>query len=68
VNLPEDDPEVLECFLQFLYTGNYEDETHPAWTKPADVTMLSPEEVAVDLSMAPGRACPRQTRRRDDPG
>ncbi|RDA90593.1 hypothetical protein CP533_6939, partial [Ophiocordyceps camponoti-saundersi (nom. inval.)] len=28
IDLPEDDPDVLSCFLRYLYTGNYEDGGH----------------------------------------
>ncbi|KAH6843218.1 hypothetical protein B0I37DRAFT_214723 [Chaetomium sp. MPI-CAGE-AT-0009] len=54
IDLPEDDPDVLARFLQFLYTGNYEDETHPAWTKPVEITMLNPEEIEEELRIVPG--------------
>ncbi|KAL2177482.1 uncharacterized protein P884DRAFT_269857 [Thermothelomyces heterothallicus CBS 202.75] len=54
VELPDDDPNVLERFLQFLYTGNYEDETILDWHKPAEVSMMTPEEVAELLAEVPG--------------
>jgi hypothetical protein len=54
VELPEDDPDVLECFLQFLYTGTYKDETRPDGTGPAEASMMSPGEVDEELKEAPG--------------
>ncbi|KAG7284299.1 hypothetical protein NEMBOFW57_010668 [Staphylotrichum longicolle] len=54
VDLPEDDPDVLECFLQFLYTGTYKHEGTSAWAGPADVCRLTPEEIEEELNTIPG--------------
>jgi hypothetical protein len=56
VELPEDDPDVLECFLQFLYTGTYQDETRvPSLRKgPVDVTIMSRKEIDKELRNMPG--------------
>ncbi|KAH8811099.1 hypothetical protein F5884DRAFT_830995 [Xylogone sp. PMI_703] len=54
VELREDDPDVVERFLQFLYTGNYEDGEYPTLGKPSVVTMMTPEEVSEDLGVIPG--------------
>ncbi|KAH6624043.1 BTB/POZ protein [Chaetomium sp. MPI-SDFR-AT-0129] len=54
VELPEDDPDVLERFLQFLYTGTYEDGVIGAWTSAAEASMITPEEVKELLATAPG--------------
>ncbi|KAK4232676.1 BTB/POZ protein, partial [Achaetomium macrosporum] len=36
IDLPEDDPDVLERFLQFLYTGTYDDGVISAWLAPSE--------------------------------
>lgn len=63
VELPEDDPDVLERFLQFLYTGSYDDGVSLRRGQPDDVCMLSSDEVAAELNMAPGvNVSPSETR------
>ncbi|KAK4032457.1 BTB/POZ protein [Parachaetomium inaequale] len=54
VNLPEDRPEVVDKFLQFLYTGNYDDGNTPQATKPADASMMPADEITLELRLAPG--------------
>ncbi|KAJ4327196.1 Kelch-like protein 10 [Fusarium piperis] len=54
VELPDDDPEVLERFLEFLYTGTYSDKVNHTWGKPSDAAMMSPEEVQENLNSTPG--------------
>ncbi|KAK4150193.1 hypothetical protein C8A00DRAFT_46348 [Chaetomidium leptoderma] len=54
VELPEDDPAVLDCFLDFLYTGTYSDGVVPTGGKPADVSMLTPDEITEELEKKPG--------------
>lgn len=39
IDLPEDDPHILTCFLQFLYTGNYEDKEHMPSEVPAHIPL-----------------------------
>ncbi|KAK3901776.1 BTB/POZ protein [Staphylotrichum tortipilum] len=60
VDLPEDDPAVLERFLQFLYTGTYTDVAGSASGPPSDACKLSPEEVQDQLDRGPGvhTVCP----------
>ncbi|KAL1836765.1 hypothetical protein VTJ49DRAFT_4705 [Mycothermus thermophilus] len=55
VDLPEDDPDVLERFLEFLYTGNYSDKLESP-SEPDQVCNMSPDEVQKDLQTAPGVA------------
>ncbi|KAI8723182.1 BTB domain-containing protein [Fusarium sp. LHS14.1] len=54
VELPDDDPDVLERFLEFLYTGAYSDGVNQTWEKPSTVAMMSPEEVQENLNNTPG--------------
>jgi hypothetical protein len=54
VDLPDSDPYILERFLQFLYTGNYEDGEYPALNKPSLSATMTPEEVREELDQAPG--------------
>jgi hypothetical protein len=54
VDLPDDDPYILERFLQFLYTGNYEDGEYPTFNKPPLSATMTPEEVREELDQAPG--------------
>ncbi|KAK4118054.1 POZ domain-containing protein [Parathielavia appendiculata] len=53
INLPEDDPDVMERFLEFLYTGTYDVEKHP-WSTLVPVSMLSPGEINEELHALPG--------------
>ncbi|EEU40679.1 uncharacterized protein NECHADRAFT_33838 [Fusarium vanettenii 77-13-4] len=53
VELPDDDPDVLERFLEFLYTGAYSDGVNQTWGKPSTVAMMSPEEVQENLNNTP---------------
>jgi hypothetical protein len=54
VDLPDNDPYILERFLQFLYTGNYEDGEYPVLNKPSLSATITPEEVQEELDQAPG--------------
>ncbi|KAL2019046.1 hypothetical protein VTK56DRAFT_10150 [Thermocarpiscus australiensis] len=54
IDLPEDDPDVVERFLQFLYTGTYQDNFISTWEKPADVHIMSLDDVADELVTGPG--------------
>jgi hypothetical protein len=54
VDLPDDDPYILERFLQFLYTGNYEDGEYPVLNKASSSATMTPEEVREELDQAPG--------------
>ncbi|KAK4143179.1 uncharacterized protein C8A04DRAFT_12629 [Dichotomopilus funicola] len=53
VNVPEDDPDILERFLQFLYTGTYKEDDVPGWGPPSEIQNLTPEEVDAFLATAP---------------
>ncbi|KAH8688392.1 BTB/POZ protein [Ilyonectria robusta] len=54
IDLPEDDPAVLERILEFLYKGNYTDGTGNTWEKPSTAAMMSPEEVQENLNNPAG--------------
>ena len=54
VDLPDDDPYILEQLLQFLYTGNYEDGEYPVLNKASSSATMTPEEVLEELDQAPG--------------
>ncbi|KAL2150556.1 hypothetical protein VTH82DRAFT_7119 [Thermothelomyces myriococcoides] len=58
VELPDDDPYIFERFLQFLYTGNYNDESSTAWSKQTEVSMMAVDEVDELLKENPGVAIP----------
>ncbi len=49
VELPNEDPDVFEHFLEFLYTGTYDDGWGLGVDQPADASMLDPEEVLDEL-------------------
>ncbi|KAI1011370.1 hypothetical protein LB504_002151 [Fusarium proliferatum] len=49
VELPEDDPDVVERFLEFLYTGNYSDGVNFTGGKPSEAALLDPETVIQTL-------------------
>lgn len=53
VDLPEDDPDVVQRFLQFLYTGTYTD-LFSTYAPPSDACMLSPEQIQDELNTPPG--------------
>jgi len=53
VDLPEDDPEVVQRFLQFLYTGTYTDPVS-TYAPPSDACMLSLEQIQDELNTPPG--------------
>ncbi|KAK4459453.1 hypothetical protein QBC42DRAFT_207970 [Cladorrhinum samala] len=53
VDLPEDNPDVVERFLEFLYTGTYDIKNNP-WPTSVPVSMLSPGEIDEELRAAPG--------------
>jgi hypothetical protein len=54
VELPEDDPDVVERFLEFLYTGTYSDDVNSTWGKPSTAAMLDPTTVQQNLQVPPG--------------
>ncbi|KAF5010625.1 hypothetical protein FDECE_3227 [Fusarium decemcellulare] len=56
VDLPDDDPDVLECFLEFLYTGAYSDGVNNTWGKPSAAAKMNPQEVQESLNTLPGPA------------
>lgn len=58
VDLPEDDPEILEKFLEYLYTGTYNDKVVPKRNTPANVALMNHEEVMEELSHPPGFVLP----------
>ncbi|KAH6873832.1 BTB/POZ protein [Thelonectria olida] len=39
IELPEDDPDILERFLEFFYTGSYSDNAKKISAKPFDATL-----------------------------
>ncbi|KAF5611437.1 uncharacterized protein FSUBG_2270 [Fusarium subglutinans] len=49
IELLEDDPDVVERFLEFLYTGTYSDGTNFTWGKPSKAALLDPETVIQNL-------------------
>ncbi|KAF4949830.1 hypothetical protein FGADI_8627 [Fusarium gaditjirri] len=49
IELPEDDPDALERFLEFLYTGTYSDGVNSTWGKPSKEALLDPETVLQNL-------------------
>ncbi|KAG5747241.1 hypothetical protein H9Q69_002482 [Fusarium xylarioides] len=49
VELPEDDPDVVERFLEFLYTGTYTDGVNFTWGKPSKAALLDPKTVLQSL-------------------
>ncbi|KAF9872000.1 hypothetical protein CkaCkLH20_10632 [Colletotrichum karsti] len=65
INLPEDDPDVLQRLLQFLYTGNYDEGVSFNRERPSEVSFLSPEEVGIEMAAPIGVAIPY---RRKQPG
>ncbi|KAK7432412.1 Kelch-like protein 10 [Neonectria magnoliae] len=54
IELPEDDPEVVKRFLEFLYTGSYTDGVALNAGKPSTAAMLTPEEIQESLNSPPG--------------
>lgn len=55
MDLPEDNPDILNMFLQFLYTGNYEDSEHPnVKNRPSSPAIVSSEEVEENLAQPAG--------------
>lgn len=67
IDLPDDDPDVLERFLQFLYTGTYEDGVNSTWGRPSAVAMMSHQEVAIRLEAPPGVSIPYGTSDEENP-
>jgi hypothetical protein len=49
IELPEDDPDVVERFLEFLYTGTYTYGVNFTWGKPSKAALLDPEAVIQNL-------------------
>ncbi|WQF89307.1 Putative BTB/POZ domain-containing protein [Colletotrichum destructivum] len=58
VDLPEDDPDILERFLEYLYTGNYDDKVLPKLSTPANIALMNHEEIMEELSHPPGVVLP----------
>lgn len=50
MELPDENPEILRHFLQFVYTGNYDDGEHPIDNQPNFVDTLSTERIRYLLS------------------
>ena len=61
INLPDDDPEIVKLFLQFLYTGNYDDGVNIHWAIPSTVAYSSVDAINDALSYAPGVLIPEDT-------
>ncbi|KAL2270576.1 hypothetical protein VTJ83DRAFT_2760 [Remersonia thermophila] len=53
VDLPEDDPDILERFLEFLYTGTYQDDL-VTQTLQDEVCLMSVDEIKAELNTPPG--------------
>ncbi|KAI1081073.1 hypothetical protein F5B20DRAFT_579452 [Whalleya microplaca] len=53
VDLPEDEPAIVEKFLSFLYKGNYEDGVYPTSDEPSAAALLSTEEIERRLEEPP---------------
>ncbi|QPC61745.1 hypothetical protein HYE67_003976 [Fusarium culmorum] len=49
IELQEDNPYIVERFLEFLYTGNYTDSVNPTWKKPSVAAMMDPTTVRQNL-------------------
>ncbi|KAI3575012.1 hypothetical protein IWW34DRAFT_809621 [Fusarium oxysporum f. sp. albedinis] len=49
IELPEDDPDVVERFLEFLYTGTYSNGVSFTWGEPSKAALLDPETVLQSL-------------------
>ncbi|KAM4054483.1 BTB/POZ domain-containing protein [Hirsutella rhossiliensis] len=49
IDLPDDEPEIVTHFLQFLYTGNYQDGEHLVLDKPAHAATLTLDDVGREL-------------------
>lgn len=58
IELSEDDPDVLERFLEFLYTGTYSDGVVFDSKKLSTAAMMSPAEVEQALMEHPGAHYP----------
>jgi hypothetical protein len=57
VELPEDDPVIFKKFLQFLYTGTYDDDgEHPA-LGPSRASLKTAEEIEMELEHEQGGVC-----------
>ncbi|KAI9771147.1 MAG: hypothetical protein M1840_002498 [Geoglossum simile] len=54
IDLPDDDPYILERFLQFLYKGTYEDGEYPVLNRPSLSATMTPEEVQEELDQPLG--------------
>lgn len=64
----EDDPEIVKLFLQFLYTGNYDNGITPTNGLPSVPAMMTPEEVSEELSVSPGVFIPENINERGEVG
>ena len=56
VELPEDDPAIVKKFLQFMYTGTYDDDEHPAGSA-SSASMKTAEEIEMELEHEQGAIC-----------
>ncbi|KAJ4269785.1 Kelch-like protein 10 [Fusarium torreyae] len=52
--MPEDDPDILECFLEFLYTGTYSDGVNSTWGQPSVEALMDHETVQRSLQVPAG--------------
>lgn len=48
----------MDCFLQFLYTGNYEDKAHYTMGRPSAIAMATSEEISDEFAELPGTLDP----------
>lgn len=60
IDLPDDDPAILQFLLQFLYTGNYNDGVTPTFGTPSEISLLRPDEVTDELNAATGVEIPHR--------
>ncbi|KAH7163338.1 hypothetical protein B0J13DRAFT_669926 [Dactylonectria estremocensis] len=61
IDPPEDDPDVLDRFLEFLYTGTYSQGTRYPINTPSTVAMMSTEAIQKSLKRPPGVICQDKT-------
>ncbi|SPO01800.1 uncharacterized protein DNG_04473 [Cephalotrichum gorgonifer] len=61
VDLADDSPDTVKRFLQFLYSGNYEDGVTPTWGRPSNVATYSPDTIDAALRNPPGVFIPQGT-------
>ncbi|KAH7171234.1 hypothetical protein EDB81DRAFT_877233 [Dactylonectria macrodidyma] len=61
IDLPHDDPVILDRFLEFLYTGTYRDEIGCFGNAPSTASMMNSEEIRKSLGRHPGVICEDNT-------